>query len=200
MSTSGNAPGLPSGNAITSGASWPKQLQKTCGPACIVSPLYVLLNLESRRPVDALKELPNVLGEHSGHTTVYLVLDAPSVIEGRLFLELHGLWKDGRLQSSFLGPANPALYHPDWSKPRGLEKKRKSVRLESGQGKRAAEDRGGAPVPVGSDTQQPEPQHTGQHMGGTQALCLPSETYRFIGGLWKCACHTAGYQSRSDRP
>jgi hypothetical protein len=109
MTTPNDVPGLPAVNVTTSGASWPKPLEKTCGPACIVSPLYVLLNLESPRPMDALKALPNVLREHSGHTTVDLVLDAPSVMEERLFLELHGFWKSGLLQSSFHGLADPAL-------------------------------------------------------------------------------------------
>jgi hypothetical protein len=119
---------LPGRNVTISGASWPKPLEQKCGPACIASPLYILLNLESRRPLDALKGLWNALGEHSGHTTVYLVLGAPSVMEGRLFLELHGLWKDGLLQSSFLGLANPALYHPDWL-TNGMDAKRNTVRL-----------------------------------------------------------------------
>lgn len=182
MTTSASTPGSSAGKDTTSGASWPKPLEKKCGPACIASPLYVLLNLESRRPVDALKELPNVLGEHSGHTTVYLVLSAPSVMEGRLFLELHGLWKDGRLQSSFLGPANPALYHPDWSE-HGLVKTRYPKSLGSTKGKRAKKDRRGATVQAGSDTQQPEQVDTGQHLGGTQALRIPSEADRLAWGL-----------------
>ena len=182
MTTPANAPGSSESNASTSGASWPKQLEKTCGPACIVSPLYVLLNLESRRPLDALKGLWSALGEHSGHTTVYLVLDAPSVMEGRLFFELHGLWKDGRLQSSFHGLANPALYHPDWT-THGLDKKRLKKSLGSNKGKRDKKDRGGAPVQAGSDTQQPEPLDPGQHMGGTQALRIPDQEDRRNWGL-----------------
>jgi hypothetical protein len=136
MTTSETNPGSPPERAITSGDSWPKPLTSTCGPACIVSPLYVLLNLESRKPADALKGLPKLLGEHSGHTTVYLLLDAPSVIEGQLFLELHGLYRKGHLQSSFLGPVTPALYHPDWTKP-NVGKKEHSVRLGKRKGTRA---------------------------------------------------------------
>jgi hypothetical protein len=59
--------------------------------------------------MDALKALPNVLREHSGHTTVYLVLSVPSVMEERLFFELHGFWKTGLLQSSFHGLVDPVL-------------------------------------------------------------------------------------------
>ena len=109
MTTLNDVPGLPAGSVTTNGASWPKPLEKTCGPACIASPLYILLNLESHRPMDALKALPNVLREHSGHTTVYLVLSVPSVMEERLFFELHGFWKTGLLQSSFHGLVDPVL-------------------------------------------------------------------------------------------
>jgi hypothetical protein len=182
MTIPASDPGLPGTPAITSGASWPKPLEKTCGPACIAGPLYVLLNLESRRPLDALKGLWSALGEHSGHTTVYLVLSAPSVMEGRLFLELHGLWKDGLLQSSFPGLANPAFYHPDWTTS-GLDKKRLEKSLGSNKGKRTKKDRGGDPVQAGSDTQQPEQVDTGQRLDWTQALRIPSEEDRRAWGL-----------------
>lgn len=176
-------PGSPGRNVTISGASWPKLLEQKCGPACIASPLYILLNLESRRPLDALKGLWNALGEHSGHTTVYLVLGAPSVMEGRLFLELHGLWKDGLLQSSFLGLANPALYHPDWL-TNGMDAKRHKTSVGANKGKRTKKDRGTAPVQTGGDTQQSEPEHTGQYMGGTQALRIPSKEDRLAWGFW----------------
>jgi len=177
MTTPASDPGSNASNVTISGASWPKPLEKMCGPACIVAPLYVLLNLESRRALDALKGLPNVLEEHSGHTTVYLVLSAPSVMEGRLFFEYHGLWKEGLLQSSFHGLANPALYHPDWLSD-GVDKKRLKKGLGSNKRKRNKKDRGGTPVQAGGDTQQPEQVDTGQHLVGTQALRIPSEADR----------------------
>jgi hypothetical protein len=108
-SSSKPVPGLPPGNDTINGVSLHRPLPKTCGPACTVSPLYVLLNLESPRPADALRALPSVIAEHSGHTTVYLVLDVPSAKNGRLFFELHGYWKPGQGLSSSPGPAETAL-------------------------------------------------------------------------------------------
>jgi hypothetical protein len=98
-------------------------------------------------------------------------------MEGRLFFEYHGLWKEGLLQSSFHGLANPALYHPDWLSD-GVDKKRLKKGLGSNKGKRNKKDRGGTPVQAGGDTQQPEQVDTGQHLVGTQALRIPSEADR----------------------
>src|SRR5215470_2523225 len=109
MSSSEPDPGSPPENDTTNGVSLHRPLPPKCGPACIVSPLYVHLNLASRRAVDALRALPSVIGEHSGHTTVYLVLDAPSATDGHLFFELHGYWKPGQALSSSPGPAMIAL-------------------------------------------------------------------------------------------
>lgn len=176
MTIPASDPGSTESNATISGASWPKPLEKMCGPACIVSPLYVLLNLESRRPLDALKGLWNVLGEHSGHTTVYLVLDAPSVMEGRLFFELHGLWKDGRLQSSFHGLANPALYHPDWSKPHAVVESKHSVRMGKRKRARAPEtDTPNSPSELPLESERGDV----RRMGGREiSLAVPDKAWQ----------------------
>jgi hypothetical protein len=89
-------PGSKENSVSTSGASWPKQLEKMCGPACIVSPLYVLLNLESRRPLDAMKELWNAIGAVHGHNHIPSV--RCPVMEGRVCANYDGLWKEGRVK------------------------------------------------------------------------------------------------------
>lgn len=109
MSSSEPDPGSKSESTTTNGVLSPRPLPLTCGPACTVAPLYVLLNLESPHPEAALKELRSVIAEHSGHTTVYLVLDAPSATNERLFFEFQGFWRSGHLRSSLPGPAEIAL-------------------------------------------------------------------------------------------